>query len=232
MTKFVFQEMVTNYREVGQPNPLRWVLLYRDGDNYYNQTNEMKCRDFFNDLAAKRNGREMRIYGFDTEHIKWNRFGMYVLLKNVFNVEKMCNNLEIINTRLKQDLACKLRYRAVEEDPTQLIIHIPELLFSKTYYISLVTMVIRLSNYDFPYTKWEDFFSDKAPASTTDGVVTFNPEARKYLAKKGFVLPENVAQYWMYAGATYHDQNAAYVSSNTAVHNNGILGWLSGMGVA
>src|SRR5215217_7220298 len=82
--------------EVGQTNPLRWVVLHRtDEETFVAQTTGFKCKDYFNDLVAKYHGHELSIYGFSTAKVEVNEEGLYVQLKNITG--DFDTNLDLVN---------------------------------------------------------------------------------------------------------------------------------------
>lgn len=131
------------YGENPQSNPLRWTILHKEGEKeFVAQSWQFKCKDFFNDLVAKYLGFNLTVYCFNAGEVKLNDEGTYVFLDNI--TEQFEGNIDFIN-----------KYAAQWEKPPVEVIHkekdtriilIPRVYFENTFYISLVTYLIRISN--------------------------------------------------------------------------------------
>ena len=220
----MFKTKITHkntYSEINQPNPLRWRIMHREKDTLTSQSGLIKCKDFFNDVVAYKNAEhKFSIYGFKNE-IKFNRYGVYFLLIKIADRDKFFANLDVLNQRLQQDLDTKVSYYKAARGKDRAIIHIPNPLWKSTYYISLVTMLIRLCNYNYEYKEWEDFFKPDAPMNTVDGA--FNDKAKALTKTHGFALPQ-AKDYWYYARYGFTSQSNKPLSSSV-IHNNGCSDW-------
>jgi hypothetical protein len=210
------------YSEVAQPNPLRWRIMYRDKNVLSSQSSLIKCKDFFNDLVAWKHGkRKFAIYGFKND-LKFNRYGIYFVLTKISNRDKFFANLDVLNQRLQQDLGTRVSYYKTLRGKDRAIIHIPNPLWQSTYHISLVSMLIRLCNYNYSYEKWEDFYNPDAPMNTADGA--FNDKAKAFTKEHGFVLPEAYQKYWYFARYGFNSEKQPNASASV-IHNNGCSDW-------
>lgn len=214
-----------SYNEIPQSNPIRWRIMYKSKDTLNSQSGLLKCKDFFNDVVAYKNSKkEFSIYNFSNK-VKFNREGLYVHLTEIANCEMFCNNLAVVNARLYKDLKTFLNYECLEDG--SVVVCIPHKLWRTTYYISLVTMAIRLCNYKMAYDSWESMFDKKAPAITTESA--FTQQAIKYVTKKGFRIPVKLRKMWFWAGDKYHSGNQEKPMASV-IHNNGVSSWVQFLG--
>lgn len=208
------------YGEIGQPNPMRWRIMYRNKNTLESQSNLIKCKDFFNDVVAyKQADKQFKMYNFDNK-VKFNRFGLYMHLTEIGKVDLFLSNLAVLNERLEQDL--DTRVKAFKQGKKQVVIHIPNKLWKNTWYISLVTMLIRCCNYDKAYEKWDDFFAADAPMNTAENA--FTPAAKTNAQKIGFKLPAKYTKFWWWSGDVYNSSNKDAFNPSS-IHNNGVSAW-------
>lgn len=201
--------------EVGQTNPLRWVVLHRtDGDTFEAQTAQFKCKDFFNDIVAKYHGFELAIYGFKTESIKVNEEGLYLHLHHV--AEGFDANLKLVN-----EFGAKWEKPPVQllwnHAPTERVIFVPKAYLENTFYISLLTYLIRISN--IPTVITDPTFKGH-PTKSVD--CPFRSTYDKVLSMGYGKLP--VESYY-FAGPSFNYKVAP--TSAEYVHNCGVNSWVS-----
>ena len=209
------------YSEISQVNPLRWEILYRDGNNFIPQTGKIKCKDFFNDIVSKKNDYTFTIYGFNSTDVLLNKEGLYVRLTSIADMDQFIKNVEkVINTRLKADLQCSIWTQKIRKSSA--LLFIPNELFGSTYLISLVTYLIRLCNYGKDLEDFNTVF-DSVPAITDNAL---NPKAKALAKAWGFGVPEQYKEFWYYAGSSYNSKTAPSPSSSV-IHNNGVCNWAS-----
>ena len=212
----------THYGELPQPNPLRWRIMHRDKNLMSSQSGLIKCKDFFNDIVAwKKANMQFTMYDFKN-NIKFNRYGVYFHLTQLHDREQFFANLDIMNERITADMGTKVSYYPASRSKTSAFVHIPNPLWESTYYISLVTMLIRLCNYAYKYNTWDDFFNEDAPLNTVDKA--FTKEAKELTKVTGFKLPENVSNLWYCARFNVNSKTTPKPSS-AVVHNNGCSDW-------
>jgi hypothetical protein len=211
------------YAELDQPNPLRWRIMHRKGDELVSQSSLIKCKDFFNDVVAwKKAKKHLEIYNFKNK-IRFNKEGLYFHLTEISDVDKFVYNLYVLNARLRQDLKTEIMCAPRENS---VILLIPHILWRNTYYISLVSMMLRLCNYNVKYETWDSFFDDKAPLNTIEGA--FTEQAKKFTQKNGFKLLTKYRKLW------YNSSNGWNSASNkplmaSVIHNNGVCDWVRSM---
>jgi hypothetical protein len=214
------------YSEVGQPNPLRWRIMLRKKDTLHSQSGLIKCKDFFNDVVAWKQGKHrFKIYLFDNK-ITFNRAGLYFILTGISNREMFLANLDVLNEKIKENLNTKISYYTTARK-SKVVIHIPNPLWENTYYISVVSMMIRLCNYNCVYKKWEDFFHADAPMNTAENA--FNPKAKALVLTNGFTIPKVAKGCWYYARFGWTSKSDKPVHGTT-VHNNGASDWAMALG--
>jgi hypothetical protein len=223
-----------SYFEVGQVNPLRWQLLLRDENGDFTpQAGVMKCKDFFNDLVALGKGVPFSIYLFDNSTIKKNDEGYFILVSHLNDREQFFTNLTVLNDRLFSDLGAGARIAATTEGcaANQAILLFPNILWEKTYYISLATWLVRCSNYGYKFSDWSSFFDPASPCVRVDGAVRAD-NVHQFIKTHGFKLPEAFQQFWWYGGPVHNSEKLSEKEMKqncTLIHNCGILSWVLGM---
>jgi hypothetical protein len=209
------------YAEIAQKNPLRWQIMKREKNTLTSQSGLIKCKDFFNDVVAWKNGNHaFNIYNFDNK-IEFNRYGVYFLLTEIADRDMFFANLEVLNSRLQADLNTKISfYKTTNKD--KVVIHIPNPLWKNTYYISVVSMMIRLCNYAYAYEGWDGFFKEDAPLNTVES--SFNDQAKARVKEFGFALPDFAKDCWYFARFGYTSKSGKEIIPS-AIHNNGASDW-------
>ena len=184
-----------SYSEMPQVNPLKWKILFRDGDTFKAQSAWLVCKDFFNDVVAFLNtGTEFVKYGF-RNNVQHNDEGIYLLLKNVN--DNFVENIETLNKQLRKDLGVQID---VVDNPNKMcVLLLPLDLWKSTYIISLTTMCLRLCNYGYVINEWLDFWGEAAKIDKA-----FNEHSISYVKKNGFGVPDTYKKYWSYAGDRYN----------------------------
>jgi hypothetical protein len=212
------------YAELDQPNPLRWRIMHRKGDTLVSQSCMLKCKDFFNDVVAwKKAKKSFVIYGFNN-NIKFNKEGLYLYLTEISNPDMFLYNLFIVDERMIADLGVEIEYVAREDNTV--VVLIPHKLFSSTYYISLLTMLIRLCNYNIRYEDWDSFFDKKAPINTIEEA--FTDRAIAFAQKNGFKLLTKYRKLW-YNSTNGWNSEADKPLTASVIHNNGVCDWVKSM---
>ena len=212
------------YAEIDQPNPLRWRIMHRKKDVLTSQSCLIKCKDFFNDVVAwKKAKKAFVIYGF-RNNIKFNREGLYLHLTEVGEMDVFVNNLYKVNQRVFDDLKVYLEYTIMDDH--SIVVMIPNKLWSNTYYISLVSMMIRLCNYNVKYDTWESFFDDNAPINTVEEA--FNDNAKAFTKKNGFKLLTKYRKLWYNSTDGWNSASGKELIGSI-IHNNGVCDWVKSM---
>lgn len=208
------------YSEMGQANPMKWRIMYKEEDgSLSSQSGLIICKDFFNDVVAwKQVGEAFNIYRFDNK-IKFNDEGVYFLLSNIAK-RAFNKNVKIMNERLEKDLGVSCK--TFQQGTGEVVTLIPNEVWASTYLISVVSMLIRLCNYNILYTTWESFFDVNAPLNTIE--TAFTPGAKAFVLKHGFILPKALQGYWYFAPYGYNSKSKHDIQSNI-VHNNGASNW-------
>ena len=211
------------YAEIDQPNPLRWRIMHRSKDVLTSQSCLIKCKDFFNDVVAwKKAKKAFTIYSFKN-NVKFNKEGLYLFLTEIENRELFMNNLEIVQEKLLQDLKDTFAFSEHEDG---IVVLIPRKIFNTTYYISLLTMMIRLCNYNTKYTDWDSFFDENAPLNTVEEA--FNDNAKAFTQKNGFKLLTKYRKLW-YNSTNGWDSASGKDLIGSIIHNNGVCDWVKSM---
>lgn len=212
-----------SYAEIDQPNPLRWRIMHRSKDVLTSQSCLIKCKDFFNDVVAwKKAKKAFVIYSFKN-NIKFNREGLYLFLTEIENRELFMNNLEIVQEKLLQDLKDTFAFSEHEDG---IVVLIPHKVFNSTYYISLLSMLIRLCNYNIKYEDWDSIFDENAPLNTVEEA--FNDNAKAFTQKNGFKLLTKYRKLW-YNSTNGWDSASGKDLIGSIIHNNGVCDWVKSM---
>ena len=210
------------YSEMGQPNPMKWRLMFKEEDgSLSSQSGLIVCKDFFNDVVAwKQTKTAFSIYNFNNQ-VKFNDEGMYIVLSNIADKVKFTKNiLKGINPQLQEDLGVSIK--VYQQGRGRVVVLLPHEVWKSTYHISLVSMLIRLSNYAATYTCWEDFYAPDAPMNTIEHA--FSTQAKEFTLKHRLSLPEEVAGCWYFSRFGYTSKSKYDIESNI-VHNNGATDW-------
>lgn len=212
--------LVKKYVQVPQPNPLQWQIMHRKKDTLYSQAGEMQCRDFFNDVVAhKKTEKVFHVYGF-TNEVKFNRFGIYLLLTKIHNPSRFISNVNnTLNVRLKEQLGVSVEL--YEQDENSVVVHVPNKVWTKTAYISLATYVLRLCNYEAVYSCWNDLFTASAPINSIENA--FDSKTKKIAKDFSFALPSKYKKYWYFAGEVFNSNTSDW--DGHVLHNNGYNNW-------
>lgn len=211
------------YAEIDQPNPLRWRILHRQKDLFVSQSCLIKCKDFFNDVVAwKKAKKSFTIYGFKN-NVKFNRGGLYVHLTEIENREYFLSNIELVEARLWFDLRETL---VMEEAGDGFVVLIPNKVLSNTYYISLLTMLIRLCNYNTKYEDWNSIFDENAPINTIEEA--FTDKAKAFTQKNGFKLLTKYRKLWYNSTDGWNSLSGKELIASI-IHNNGVCDWVKSM---
>lgn len=212
------------YAELDQPNPLRWRIVLRKGDVLTSQSCLIKCKDFFNDIVAwKKAKKAFVIYSF-SNRIKFNREGLFFHLTEIENRDLFLENLHIVDARLEQDLGVSLTVWNVA--PNSVVILIPHKLFQNTYYISLLSMLIRLCNYNTKYTDWDSIFAKNAPLNLVENA--FTDKAKHFTKNNGFKLLTKYRKLWYNSTDGWNSASGKDLMG-TIIHNNGVCDWVKSM---
>ena len=154
--KLVINEFNHNYTENDQRNPIKWMLMRRDGGTYTNTTDWFKCKDYFNDFVAyKHLGLVFEQYGMRSQWANFYEGGLYVLVKNTTphfagNVARVCKPFFD-------------KWGDVEVTPLDdgmCMLYFSDGCLKNTYRISVLTLFIRncnvcsyIKDYDAAFTK-------------------------------------------------------------------------------
>lgn len=218
------------YAENPQANSIRWRIMYKKDDgSFVDQAAVMKCKDFFNDVVAKvTGGKEFIKYSFNNEDIKSNEEGIYILLTGVNSPKTIFarNITKILNPRLKEELGCGMD---LEVEPARVMLLIPSKVWTSTYYISLLSLLIRGCNYNILIKDWDHLFTvlyekEGYGSSYATGCEYLRKEHCQQLSEVGFNIPL-AEKYWFYSMSFNSESYEDYALAST-VHDNGVVSWI------
>ena len=223
--KITLKNLSIHYSEIPQPNPLRWYIVVPKGAaTYENVSGEVKCKDFFNDLAYTiQTGRHFSIYGFNAGQYfpPTKDKPVYLAVKNTTQFFEA--NMKVLNQWLEEDQ--KFPTIGCEKSQEGLyLLTIPPIYWTKTYYTSLITLVIRLMNQEEAFSSFDEVIK-KTTFAVQDQNLWKQVVAKKWFFKD---LPAKLSKYIYYAGSAYNSEQGVsdYALSQT-VHNNGVIGWMN-----
>lgn len=226
MYKIALLNKTKTYMESPQKNPMRWTILYKEGEEFTSQTGPFKCRDFFNDVVAfKHSNKSFEVYRFNN-NIKFNDEGLYVHIDKVGDFVTFFNNLDVINAKLQEQGFEPLLYTDQDKDTAVLLF--PHSVWQNTYCISVLTAAIRASNYGMVFNTFDDIFAPNSPLVKIENLL--NPKQCESVVANGFKVPEDLQKYWFYSGKDYNSEKTPNIDSYT-IHNCGMVQWMHYMGV-
>lgn len=211
-----------DYSEIGQHNPLRFIVLSKEGDFYTNDTGWFRCKDFFNDLVfTRQTGNAIRIYGFDTKFAVGmdNTQPLLVGLKKL--TQTFQYNVMALNWFLSETKRPIIRF-AESCTPMEAVIEIPPYYLENTYRISLLTLLLRCLNVE-RINNWTEFllyphnYQDKA---MLDQVIKKNIwfKARKLIK----------THVW-HSSPQYNSNMGEVYGVDHMIHSNGVISWMENL---
>lgn len=206
--------------ENSQFNPLRWHLLYKEGDgSFTDQTGVFKCKDYFNDFVAKYLGLDTLAYGMDTTKIKLNEEGTYILLTGLTGIKQFLLHLEIISQESKDYGFTGL---AFSKEETNVLLFIPRDYYVSTYIISFLTYLIRIAHKNSVCESFKQLTLESANVKV-DQPFRYHHNA---IMAASFEAP--VKDEWILVGKTYKDliMNGKSIFYSTSIHNAGCYNWM------
>lgn len=227
--KFVDNHKNTTYSEEPQSNLLRWQIYKQiTPTEYHSVTGKFKCKDFFNDfIVAYRAKYPFVKYGFQSDPNLVNPDdpdGIPVVLTNI--VKNFKKNLSIANKWLVEQGFPKLSPEFFS--PKECLMYIPWEYTKNTYYISAVSLLIRLCN-NSKYTLKERF-EELWDWEELDG--RERDLAGVLLHKRMDKLGELAKYLWYYnpknCFPSDHMETSNY-SFSSLTHNCGIKSWNIGV---
>lgn len=205
-----YTKLDVRYVETHQANPIQYCILKEKDGVYENVTNWFKCRDFFNDIVyTKQTRKSFSIYGFNSDLGLSKNDSLFVALNNL--IPEFKDNWALVNNYLKDN---NLPIVSLFENN---VVEIPNFYTKNTFNISLLTALMRFSNYK-KLDKIEDI------KTATDNYV--EKSILNAIKFPLFQLPENKQGYVWYMDSGLNDKkevSASYLPSY--VHNNGIISW-------
>lgn len=206
----------TSYSQSGQRNPLEWQVVAPRVGAWQAQTNRFLCREFFNDMVAKKHGRRYTCYGMNNSPIRHREDGVTVALFNIIDMEVFLTNVELIDDKLFADTGARLSLVLDQEDLHTLIIGFPPQCFENTYIISLLTLALRVANSIREIPSWEVLCREWMG----EDIWSWTPRTGNRAAYWGFRLPENLKQFWwyrdVYTNSIHHPKHHKH-----AIHSSG-----------
>ncbi len=209
--------MATRYSEVSQVNPIRWTICHKEGETLTAQSGLIKCKDFFNDIVAWHKEKyEFPMYGFKNK-VNFNEEGLWFVLSSISDPVLFKENLAVLNSCMPVPMIIE-----EVENKNSCAILIPMCYWESTYYISLISFLVRLCNYGYKYTDWDSFFNTNAPMYTAEHA--FSTEGKALAKEWKFEIPKKYS-FWYFAGKDFNSSKAPKTPSTSIIHNNGVSSW-------
>ena len=208
----------TDYAESMQANPIRYVVYYKNEDGTYRaQTNEFKCKDFFNDMVAWYHGVKFRRYGMDFREMNLNDEGVYVELRNV--KPQFLDNVKVVLGEEFKVFGAEVTFENIGARRASVMMFIPRKFFSCTYFISYLTVMLRNCNWDVSYTTPDEIFS----YSGSDNLL----RTSKTIMNKWPLKDQPwFTDYWFYYRPEINSSTPWIEGGyDSIVHNNGVVDW-------
>lgn len=208
------------YNEVHQNNPLRWMNLKNEGKNVFVPVTRLwKCKDFLNDaVCSYHHKKTYQIYGFKCdpkEFYNYNWQGMPVLLLNCF--PSWIDNINlVINPYLEEQGMPPLE---PEECKEGWYVNIPQEYMENTFFISTITLLIRMANVDKTCESFQELI--KQPLNAGD--LTYWKATQ---AKPMSQFPEKYKDYlFIYKDDKFGVKKDGVVTMTGHMHNCGVVNW-------
>jgi len=203
-----------SYAEVSQKAPLRWAMIVEQEDGTWaGEHNWWKCKDFLNDVVFYlRTGKEFPMYGFKNKVTKQDSHYTFAL-KHIPNYFE--DNLGYLNNFLVNLGHPDIGFAAdIQGHDAECAIFIPAYYFTNTFYISLITSLIRSCVYQ-PIVNGDDMTMFRTEPTLVDyldqALEQFLPEMKE---KKDALIYRNYQYNGNNVGGTY------------TIHNAGLQSWI------
>lgn len=209
------------YAEEGQINPIRWNVLKNIGkDTYEPVTYKFMCKDFLNEVVMSyHTGNTYSIYGFSASPKMFNKEwkGLPIRLSGLY--ESFYSNINIINKYLKEQGFPELNPEKVDQTSQDCVINIPEEYLENTFYMSQVSLFMRMANNEKPLSSFdelgESLKGDKNyayyAASKKKPISKLHPSLKKYIF------------YWNNSNNFAKGDTKSVLTSY--IHNCGVVNW-------
>lgn len=208
------------YSEISQKNPMRWMNVKPlGGDVWEPVTGWWKCKDFMNDVVTSFHLRKtFYIYGFKVNAEKFFAPGqeeLYFLVKNI--TPEWEENMVVVNDYLLSNGFPAVYYENLDKD---YFISLDKAYLHNTYFISAVTLLIRMANVNKVYQTLDDMVNDEGNTHDTDNYTAIK---QKPLSE----FPEHLLEYiWYYDknnNTKHTDKDKNIMTSQ--MHNCGVVSW-------
>jgi len=209
------------YSEEGQNNSIRWnVLKNVDESTFVPVTYSLMCKDFLNEvIMCYHTGKPFSIYGFQAKPSMFNKEweGLPVLLTGLN--EMFYKNLKIINKYLKEHEFPQLKTEKVDQIPDACVVNIPEKYMENTFFISQITLFMRMANLDI----LKETFEELGAALKGDKNHKYYQNAVKKPISKMHKDLEKYIYYWNPDNNFKHGDTKDVMTSH--IHNCGVVNW-------
>jgi hypothetical protein len=208
-----------SYVEEMQPNSLRWWILKEIApEQFVNVSCEIKCKDFFNDLAyTLQTGKSFTIYGFNAGEFGFKK-GENIPMLLTSTCKEFMGNVEVFNNYLNVQDIPTIKATEIKEG---VFISLDPWFWKNTYRVSLVSLIIRLLNNPVVFKDFNEIVAYKNYPTKDQGKWDI-------VVKKGkfFNTPKHLDKYVWYCGDDFNSETSvASYDLPGCVHNNGVISW-------
>lgn len=209
-----------SYSEISQQNPIRWMNIRPvDSDTYEPVSHWWKCKDFMNEVVTSYHLRKkFSIYGFTVDPETFfsdDQKELYFLVKNITPAWE--ENMLVVNDFLLSEGFPAVQYKKLEE---YYWLCIPEIYLYNTFFISAVTLLIRMANVSTVYQTMEELVKD---SGNTQDLENYQALVKKPLSEFPFELEEYIWYYDKNNNLKHWDFESTIMTSN--MHNCGVVNW-------
>jgi hypothetical protein len=212
----LIQKQHSGFSEISQPNPIRWAIISKVEDGVFQtECAWLKCKDFFNDYVFTRNtGKSFTIYSFSASWPIDKQQPLYLAIKNL--EPHWADNFCVINEYLDKE---GFPYIGLQDLDDMYLLSVPDFYLKNTYYISLLSLIVRLCNYEVEFKNWQELVDYKD-----------FPEQEQELwdtvVKKGwfFNLPNEGEDFLWYYDEKNNSKKIPGVNS-ILIHDCGVVAW-------
>lgn len=219
------------YNESGQVSPVRFAVVEKKGEDFYQQHCVFKCKDYLNDIVYTYNTKNpIVVYGLDTDKLKLPEKGQPLFLAIFYAGASFENNFALVNEYLKKKKHPEVVIHQVEKvagDPLTIgsthtyVLEVPEFFLKNTYNISLLSFFIRLCTYEaLVFETFKELCECKKYGDYD------NKYIQEVVKAKIFFDFDDEGYIW-YAGPTYNDRVKISTYDQVVLHCNGFRNWMT-----
>jgi hypothetical protein len=213
-----------SYAEIGQTNPLRWQNLKLVGEGVYEPvSHKWKCKDFMNEVVTSyHTKRDFSIYGFTVKHSTFFdslQNELPILLHNV--LPGFDSNMKVVNKYLNDQGILDVLVLPAPTGPTTRFIQIDGHALMNTFFMSQVTLFIRLANTEKVYQSLQEMCNDPLNKQDANNLAACFKKPIKDFPK----ALEDYIWYYDDQRNLKHGADKSTTIQTSLMHNCGVVSW-------